>query len=85
MSDEITPDIGGDIKEGDQVPLVIHGQYIKDLSFEIPGAPQVFIEPPQGQPDLLLHHPAIGSRLSRQLIKHGAHRLFGRGIAISIR
>jgi preprotein translocase subunit SecB len=52
MSDETTPDIGNDVKEGDQVPLVIHGQYIKDLSFEIPGAPQVFIDQPQGQPEM---------------------------------
>ncbi|HAD87964.1 MAG TPA: protein-export chaperone SecB [Rhodospirillaceae bacterium] len=56
MNDDINPQIGGEeIKEGDQVPLVIHGQYIKDLSFEIPGAPQVFIEPPQGQPDMNLN------------------------------
>tara|TARA_B100000965_G_scaffold336621_1_gene303004 strand:- start:151 stop:651 length:501 start_codon:yes stop_codon:yes gene_type:complete len=55
MSEEITPDIGGNVQDGDQVPLVIHGQYIKDLSFEVPGAPQVFIEAPQGQPEMSLN------------------------------
>ncbi len=54
MSDEI---IGGtdEVKEGDQVPLVIHGQYIKDLSFEVPGAPQIFLEAPKGQPEMSLN------------------------------
>jgi len=34
--------------------LKIHGQYIKDLSFEVPGAPQVFFEPNNEAPDISL-------------------------------
>jgi preprotein translocase subunit SecB len=56
MSDETAPETGTDqIKQGDQVPLTIHGQYIKDLSFEVPGAPQIFMEAPKGQPELNLN------------------------------
>ena len=43
MSDEITPEGQPAVTEGDQVPLTIHGQYTKDLSFEIPGAPHIFM------------------------------------------
>lgn len=56
MSDENTPEgqtAGAEgVQEGDQVPLNVHGQYIKDLSFEIPGAPQIFIDQLQGQPEI---------------------------------
>ncbi|MEQ8505432.1 MAG: protein-export chaperone SecB [Rhodospirillales bacterium] len=52
MSDEITPEGQPAVTEGDQVPLTIHGQYTKDLSFEIPGAPQIFMEQLQGQPEI---------------------------------
>ncbi|HBC07477.1 MAG TPA: protein-export chaperone SecB [Rhodospirillaceae bacterium] len=59
MSDDTTPATGpaapSGIKQGDEVPLMIHGQYIKDLSFEVPGAPQIFLEPPKGQPELNLN------------------------------
>ncbi len=59
MSDDTTPETDAaainNLKEGDQVPLVIHGQYIKDLSFEIPGAPQIFLEAPKGQPEVNLN------------------------------
>ena len=47
MSDE-TPDEA-------RVPLTVHGQYIKDFSFEVPGAPQIFMEPPEGQPQMDLN------------------------------
>jgi preprotein translocase subunit SecB len=33
-------------------PLLVNGQYIKDLSFEIPNAPGIFAELANGQPDL---------------------------------
>lgn len=35
--------------------LKIHGQYIKDLSFEIPNAPQVFIEMQGEAPEIPIH------------------------------
>jgi preprotein translocase subunit SecB len=34
------------------LPLQVNAQYIKDLSFEIPGAPQVFADLAGAQPDL---------------------------------
>ncbi|MFD2235223.1 protein-export chaperone SecB [Phaeospirillum tilakii] len=34
--------------------LKIHGQYIKDLSFEVPGAPQVFFDGDGQAPDIAL-------------------------------
>lgn len=55
MSDDTTAAGTEAIKQGDQIPLMIHGQYIKDLSFEVPGAPQVFLDPPKGQPQLNLN------------------------------
>ena len=42
-------------QEQTQVPLTVHGQYIKDFSFEVPGAPQIFLEAPKGQPNLDLN------------------------------
>lgn len=41
--------------ETQQVPLTVHGQYIKDFSFEVPGAPQIFLEAPKGQPQMDLN------------------------------
>jgi preprotein translocase subunit SecB len=34
------------------MPILVSAQYIKDLSFEVPGAPAIFVELSQGQPDL---------------------------------
>ena len=33
-------------------PIQVNAQYIKDLSFEAPGAPAVFVELQNGQPDI---------------------------------
>lgn len=35
-----------------QAPIVVNGQYIKDLSFEVPGAPAVFGQMQNHQPDI---------------------------------
>ena len=43
-------------------PLTIHGQYIKDLSFENPRAPQSLIE--QTQPQLTLNVPVSYTHLT---------------------
>ncbi|CCQ75627.1 protein-export chaperone SecB [Magnetospira sp. QH-2] len=42
----------GDAPEQQNPPLVINGQYIKDLSFEAPNAPAVFGALQKGQPDV---------------------------------
>jgi preprotein translocase subunit SecB len=33
-------------------PITVTAQYIKDFSFEVPGAPAIFVELASGQPDL---------------------------------
>jgi preprotein translocase subunit SecB len=38
--------------ETEQPPLVINGQYVKDLSFEAPGAPGIFAEMADRQPEI---------------------------------
>ena len=43
-----TSQVGGPVTN---LQIVVHAQYIKDLSFENPNAPEVLIEPP-GQPDV---------------------------------
>jgi preprotein translocase subunit SecB len=35
-------------------PLIVNGQYVKDLSFEVPGAPAIFGEM-TGSPDIPIH------------------------------
>ena len=41
------------IKEG-AIPLNITHQYVKDLSFENPGAPALFLQPPEGAPEIAI-------------------------------
>ncbi len=41
--------------QGDEPQLQVNGQYIKDLSFEIPGAPQVLLEAQSQNPDIPIH------------------------------
>lgn len=42
-----------DANETQQMPpIVVTAQYIKDFSFEVPGAPAIFVELANGQPDL---------------------------------
>lgn len=48
MTDTPTP-------QADQLTLQVNGQYIKDLSFEVPGAPQVFIESQGQNPEIPIH------------------------------
>ncbi|MCF8482975.1 MAG: protein-export chaperone SecB [Rhodospirillum sp.] len=48
MSEENQAAAGG---ENQQPPLIVNGQYIKDLSFEVPNAPRIFTEM-EGQPEV---------------------------------
>ncbi|PZP42538.1 MAG: protein-export chaperone SecB [Azospirillum brasilense] len=43
MSDQIQPTNPGD-PNAPSAPLVVNLQYVKDLSFEVPGAPEVFTQ-----------------------------------------
>ena len=36
-------------------PMVINGQYIKDLSFEVPQAPNIFTSLPSSKPDIKIN------------------------------
>lgn len=40
------------VNDAAPTPLVINAQYVKDLSFEVPGAPQVFAQLQQRAPDI---------------------------------
>jgi preprotein translocase subunit SecB len=44
-------------------PLIINGQYIKDLSFEIPGAPTIYTEMQGQNPDIPIHVDITASGL----------------------
>ncbi len=44
------------------MPLTINIQYVKDLSFEVPGAPGIYMQP-QGQPQVNLNLDVQASRL----------------------
>jgi len=48
MADEQTPEEA----QADANPLKINAQYIKDLSFEVPNSPAVFVEMQQKSPDI---------------------------------
>ncbi|MCR6629469.1 MAG: protein-export chaperone SecB [Magnetospirillum sp.] len=48
MSETNTPDSA-------QPPLVVNGQYVKDLSFEVPGAPAIFGEMQNQSPNIPIH------------------------------
>ncbi|MEW5728201.1 MAG: protein-export chaperone SecB [Pseudomonadota bacterium] len=41
--------------EAAQPALVVNGQYIKDLSFEVPGAPGIFAEMQGRNPEIAIH------------------------------
>jgi|MDTC01.2.fsa_nt_gb preprotein translocase subunit SecB len=47
---------GGALKTGnpdpEKTPVIVNAQYIKDLSFEAPAAPEIFNENPAQQPDI---------------------------------
>ena len=47
-----TPEAEGAEEGAAQPPIVINAQYIKDLSFEAPGAPGIFQVMQQTQPDI---------------------------------
>ena len=40
------------IAESDTTPFIVNGQYIKELSFEVPNAPQIFRNLSKATPDI---------------------------------
>jgi preprotein translocase subunit SecB len=55
MSQESENPQPADAEQQAAPPIVINGQYIKDLSFEAPAAPGVFAELQQGAPEIAIN------------------------------
>ena len=66
MTDTPTP-------QAEQPALQVNGQYIKDLSFEIPAAPQVFLEPQGQNPEIPIHVDVNASSLAPNLYEVVLH------------
>jgi preprotein translocase subunit SecB len=49
---------------GNQPPLTVNGQYIKDLSFEVPGAPAIFHEMQGQNPEIPIHVDIDATKLA---------------------
>ncbi|MBO6518807.1 MAG: protein-export chaperone SecB [Rhodospirillales bacterium] len=63
MADQIQPETpGADTPQ--QAPLTIQGQYVKDLSFEVPNAPAVFGQMQSAQPDINIDIGVNATKLS---------------------
>lgn len=67
--DQQTP---GDGEEGG-IPLNITHQFVKDLSFENPGAPGLFVEPPEVAPDVNIEVNVEAQRLGEKLFEVVLH------------
>ena len=52
MAEQITPPTPGADDQPKSAPLTINGQYVKDLSFEVPNAPAIFGQMQGKQPDI---------------------------------
>ena len=62
----------GTIGEG-IVPLNITHQYVKDLSFENPGAPALFLQPPDGAPDIAIEVNVTADQIGENLFEVNLH------------
>lgn len=60
------------IEEG-IVPLNITHQYVKDLSFENPGAPALFLQPPEGAPDIAIEVNVTADQIGENLFEVNLH------------
>ena len=58
----------GTMEEG-IVPLNITHQYVKDLSFENPGAPALFVQPPDGAPDIAIEVNVTADQIGENLFE----------------
>jgi preprotein translocase subunit SecB len=53
----------GESADAESVPLNITHQYVKDLSFENPGSPGLFLQPPDSAPDVAIEVNVAAQRL----------------------
>jgi preprotein translocase subunit SecB len=63
----------GDGGASDQPPLVINAQYVKDLSFETPSAPQVFAQMQRAKPDMQVKVDVQARRLQDNIYEVTLH------------
>jgi len=54
-------------------PVSVNGQYIKDLSFEVPGAPQIFTELNKGAPEIPINVDIRAQPLGQNLYEVALH------------
>jgi preprotein translocase subunit SecB len=52
MADPVGGSNGGNQPQAGQPPIMVKGQYIKDFSFENPGAPGIFVTMSNAQPEV---------------------------------
>ena len=62
---------GADDKES--TPLLITHQYLKDLSFETPSAPGIYLDPPEGEPDVSIDINVRAERLGDRVFEVVLH------------
>jgi preprotein translocase subunit SecB len=61
------------IMEEGAVPLNITHQYVKDLSFENPGAPALFLQPPEDAPDIAIEVNVTADQIGEDLFEVSLH------------
>ena len=59
--------------EDGAVPLNITHQYVKDLSFENPGAPALFLKPPEDAPDIAIEVNVSADQIGEDLFEVSLH------------
>jgi preprotein translocase subunit SecB len=59
--------------EGNQPPLVINAQYVKDLSFEAPQAPQIFAQMQRAKPEMQVKVDVQARRLQGNIYEVTLH------------
>lgn len=67
---ETTDETAGGAETGQQQPpIMVNGQYIKDLSFEAPNSPAVFGQMQSNQPDITVNVDVNGRNLQENLFE----------------
>ncbi|HLO78883.1 MAG TPA: protein-export chaperone SecB [Magnetospirillum sp.] len=59
--------------ESNQPPLVVNAQYVKDLSFEVPGAPAIFAEMQGQSPNIPIHVDINANQLQERTFEVTLH------------
>lgn len=70
---EATGGNGAGEGEGPQPPLIINAQYVKDLSFETPAAPQIFAQMQRAKPEMQVKVDVQARRLQDNIYEVTLH------------